>query len=265
MNEIATTTPKAETAGVETMIEMALKLDKIDALERLIALREREDSRQATIAFEKHFAELQAEMVAVPRNKAGFGYKYCPIETMQKVCAPLIARHGFSYRWEELVTETGIKRCTIFISGHGHTKTNSFDVPKLIGTDRMNPIQVAGAMSTYGRRYTFIAGFGIVIVDEDDDAVVATTEADEQLNELLSKAKALKCKQPELDEIRQRYRNMANNPKGIAAVVKAVTEELDARELRRLVKPTFSTTAAEDTDAEAVTEQPKPTKKGVKK
>ena len=34
----------------------------------------------------------------------------------------------------------------------------------------MNPVQTAGAMSTYGRRYTFIAGFGVVIEDEDTDA-----------------------------------------------------------------------------------------------
>ena len=32
-------------------------------------------------------------------------------------------------------------------------------------------MQVMGAMSTYGRRYTFLAGFGIVVQDEDEDGI----------------------------------------------------------------------------------------------
>ena len=35
-----------------------------------------------------------------------------------------------------------------------------------------NAIQIAGAQSTYGRRYTFVAGFGIVLEGEDSDAAI---------------------------------------------------------------------------------------------
>ena len=71
------------------------------------------------------------------------------------------------------MTETG-KRVIMSISGYGHTKTTSFDVPKIEGTNRQNAVQAAGAMSTYGRRYTFIAGFGLTVKGEDDDAASLT-------------------------------------------------------------------------------------------
>ena len=57
------------------------------------------------------------------------------------------------------------------ISGHGHNRVNSFDIPNLPIGKQMNPVQAAGAMSTYGRRYTMNAGFGLVIADTDADDI----------------------------------------------------------------------------------------------
>ena len=144
----------------------------IEALERFISLREREESRQFAMAFDAHFSEMQSEFTAVERSKQGFGYKYAPIEALQKQYGPIIARHGFSYTWTEEALEKG-KRCTMRISGHGAARYNSFDIPELTATKQMNAVQAAGAMSTYGRRYTFQAGFGVVTDEgEDSDAQV---------------------------------------------------------------------------------------------
>lgn len=141
----------------------------IDKLERLIDLKNREEARQAKREFDTNFSRMQSEFTTVARTKQGYDYKYAPIEVLQKHYNPIISAHGFSYRWREEAIEGG-KRCVLTISGHGHQEENYFDVPKLEGTKQMNAVQVAGAMSTYGRRYTFIAGFGIIISDEDDDA-----------------------------------------------------------------------------------------------
>jgi hypothetical protein len=153
----------------DRLLEKILDSGNIEVLERFIALREKEEIRQAELAFDLHFSEMQAEFVAVKREKEGYGYKYAPIEVLQHSYSPIISKHGFSYRWKEESIPTG-KRCTMIISGWGHSKENYFDVPFIEGTKQMNVIQVAGAMSTYGRRYTFIAGFGVIIEDEDDDA-----------------------------------------------------------------------------------------------
>jgi hypothetical protein len=151
----------------ELMLQV-IKSGNIDALERFIALREREEARQAAKEFDAHFSEMQSEFPAVGRIKQGYGYQYAPVEELQRVYGPIIARHGFSYSWTETALEAG-KRCTMRISGHGSSRENSFDIPKLDTNKQMNPVQAAGAMSTYGRRYTFIAGFGVQISDEDND------------------------------------------------------------------------------------------------
>lgn len=153
------------------LVAMAISQDlDVEKLRALIDMRNKEEERKAKQEYDRHFAEMQADFEAAKRTKQGYDYKYAPIEVLQRQYGPTIARHGFSYRWREEALEGGAKRVILRISGHGHAEENFFDVPPIEGTKQMNPIQVAGAMSTYGRRYTFIAGFGIIIDDEDDDA-----------------------------------------------------------------------------------------------
>jgi len=162
--------PMALQTQDDRLMEKVLDSGNIEILERFIALREKEESRQAKLAFDRHFAEMQSEFVAVKRDKKGYDYKYAPVESLQKAYGPIISKHGFSYRWREESIENG-KRCIMTISGWGCWIENYFDIPMIPGTKQMNAIQVAGAMSTYGRRYTFISGFGVIIEDEDSDGV----------------------------------------------------------------------------------------------
>jgi len=167
--------------AVDPLIRLAVDKDfDLDRLTKLIDLREQERSRQAKQDFGTHFAAMQSEFTAVQRSKKGYEYKYAPIEVLQRHFGPVIAQHGFSYRWREETIDTG-KRCTMIVSGWGHSEETYFDIPRLEGTKQMNAIQVAGAMSTYGRRYTFIAGFGVIIEDEDTDGTYddALTYAEE--------------------------------------------------------------------------------------
>ena len=230
----------AEMSSADQIMLRIIESGSVDALEKFIALRERTEALSAEKDYDLHFSAMQAEFTVVGRSKQGYGYRYCPIEKLQAHYGPTIAKHGFSYRWTELVLENGIKRCTMTISGWGSSRDNSFDIPKLSGTERMNAIQVAGAMSSYGRRYTFISGFGVIIGDEDSDGRVEATSADEEDDELaalLSKAATAKMRPNDIEELRQRYKNVASNPKAKATVLKALHAELDARAVRR-GKPT---------------------------
>ena len=157
-------------SGADRLMEKAVESGNIETIDRLLTLRAREEERQARLAYSRCFSAMQAEFVACKRDKKGYDYSYAPIETLQKAYGPIIAKHGFSYRWREETIETG-KRCVMTIShAEGHSEENYFDIPALVGTKQMNAVQIAGAQSTYGRRYTFIAGFGVIIEDEDSDA-----------------------------------------------------------------------------------------------
>ena len=79
-----------------TMMLEVIKTGNIEAFERFIALREREESRHASLEFDKHFAEMQAEFLPATRSKKGYDYKYAPIESLQKQYGGIISNHGFS-------------------------------------------------------------------------------------------------------------------------------------------------------------------------
>jgi hypothetical protein len=146
--------------------------DRVALMEKLIAMKYADEDRQARLLFEEHFAQMQAVLPVVTKRKENGGSKskYAPIEDIQAQWDPIIRSHGFSYSWrEEVVPEFDGKRILLDVMGYGHTKTNYFDSPRIDGNSAQNKIQVAGAMSTYGRRYTFVSGMGGRVEGEDSD------------------------------------------------------------------------------------------------
>ena len=140
-----------------------------ESIKMLIELANKQEDRKAKQDFDYHFSLMQSELPAISKSAKGYNYMYARLEDLQRVCNPIISKHGFSYSWREESIESG-KRTILSIRGYGYVQENFFDAPVLTGNSQMNPVQVAGAMSTYGRRYTFIAGFGLTVEGEDNDA-----------------------------------------------------------------------------------------------
>lgn len=174
MPAIVATAPETQ---LDKFIDMTKDLDP-EKLDKFVALYNQQQDRQRKEDFEAHFAALQADLGPIVKSKDAMNqgkkmYSYAPLDTLQAACGEAISRHGFSYSWREETKEGGIKRTILMISGWGYTRENYFDAPMISGTGIQNAIQVAGAMSTYGRRYTFIAGFGLIIEGEDSDANIS--------------------------------------------------------------------------------------------
>ena len=191
------------------LLEMAISKDlDITKLEKLIELKNAEEERQCKKDFDFHFSQMQKEFEPIDRTKDGYSSKYAPLALMVKKYAGIIASHGFSYHWRESAIDSG-KRVTIIISGWGYTDDETyFDVPHIEGTKQMNAIQVKGALSSYGQRYTFKAGFGITEIDEDTDGNFTFDDGLEYANDIklikefdsLDKLRAYwKTRNPELD------------------------------------------------------------------
>lgn len=161
----------------DRLLQLASEKGNIEVLERLIALRRSEEERRARIVFEQHFAIMQSKLPVISKHKdnRGTDSKYAPLEDIQREWDPVIRSEGFSYSWrEEMVDGFDGKRILLDITGFGHTKTNYFDSPRIEGNKAQNAIQVAGSMSTYGRRYTFVGGFGGRVEGEDSDGQIPT-------------------------------------------------------------------------------------------
>ncbi len=153
-----------------------------DILAKLIALRNDELARQSKAVFDEKFAAMQAEFVPVGKASKAVDangrtlYSYCPIEVILAMAAPIIARHGFSYRWSEEALENKEKRIWCIIAGFGHEEKAYVDIPFMEPSSRAtNAVQMRGSATTYGKRYSFLNATGIIVGGEDNDALSNST------------------------------------------------------------------------------------------
>ena len=161
----------------DRMIMLAIQGDAdIGKLKELIELKNRQEERENKKEFDFHFALMQAEFTPAPRSKQGDKSKYASLDVLQKHNGPVISKHGFSYRWSEEELPEGRLKVILTISGYGHSKENYKGLPayepdrgNTTGKPIMNVLQAEGTRSSYGERYTLIAGFGLIIEDEDTD------------------------------------------------------------------------------------------------
>lgn len=171
--------PKVEMSETGALVQMAIdkNLD-IDKLERIIELHKGMKKDQAKDSFNRAFAEMKAKLPIITKSmeatndEGSVMYKFAPLEDLQEACDPVLSEYGFSYHWEEEYIEASNSKRVIFVLEHkeGHERRNHFDVPDIQGTKRNNAIQVQGIKSTYGERYTFKSGTGVIVKGEDKDA-----------------------------------------------------------------------------------------------
>jgi len=197
------------------LLKMAIDKDlDVDKLAKIIDMNVEEKKRQAKANFDLHFAKMQAEFPPVKRSKEGYGYNYTPLEVMQNSHNPIITKHEFSYKWKEESLENG-KKIILIISGYGHDDKTSFDVPILQATKQQNAVQVLGSMTTYGKRYTFVSGFGVTIEDEDDDAASLTFADGVQYAQQVQWLESCETKEDLIKTWKEIYKELGNDKVGL--------------------------------------------------
>jgi len=231
-------TIQTEQSQQERLLEKVLESGNIEVLERYIALLKSEEERQARIRFEEEFSRMRGKLptiikakdVAIGGQKA---YSYAPLEQLQRRCDPVIYQHGFSYSWREEAISEG-KRVYMDIFGYGHVRSNSFDVPQLpqitsrSGNAVTNLVQTAGMMSTYGQRYTFKAGFGLVIEGEDEDGQVADVASEDKLRPMIEEMAEQQSQKALMDVYIRHFKSLTNDKPGQSRLL-AVKNDLIKR------------------------------------
>jgi hypothetical protein len=168
-------TPITVSMSSQELVTFAVLNDKLDMLDRVIALKNAEEDRAAKIEFDKHFAEMQKDYEPVRRSAKGQFGVFADLNSILAVYGPILAKHGFSTSWEEedIADKPGWKRIWNLISGYGYTKRVKFDCPPAPSIDGgakgANVIQLQGIQSSYGKRYSFNSNAGVILTDEDRD------------------------------------------------------------------------------------------------
>lgn len=152
----------------------------IETMEKLVALKERIEDRDASKAFAQAMADFQAECPLIRKTSkakiptaggGSYSYTYAELDEIVATIAPYVKKHGFAYTWDTRVEKDGMMSVTIKIRHTaGHSETSSFTLP----TDTksaMSSQQKMAAAGTFAKRQTLIAGFGLTTTDEDTDAV----------------------------------------------------------------------------------------------
>ncbi len=156
----------------------------VGKLERLLAMQQQIEAREAQTAF---FAEHKAaceEMKPVARDAQNNHTKtrYALLETIDSAIRPIYAKHGFSLSFNSPTTDaSGVTvSCTVFHE-RGHSKdyqlSGALDGAGAKGSSNKTDIQALGSTVTYLRRYLECMIWNVVLTNEDTDGNVGKKAA----------------------------------------------------------------------------------------
>lgn len=164
-------------ADLIQMIERLAANPDVDVakLEKLIAMKERVESRDAEAAFNESFLAMQLDIPEINEKgqiKDKFGNvqsRYALNEDIQKVLKPILKRHGFTLSFRtEWPAPTLVKVVGILTHQDGHTRTSEFQSAADTSGSK-NGIQALGSAVSYGHRYTTIDLLNLTSRGRDDD------------------------------------------------------------------------------------------------
>lgn len=147
----------------------------IDKMERLIAMQERVQARDAEMAFNQAMNAAQAEMRPISANASNPQTKsrYATFDKLDRELRPIYTAHGFSMSFDEgeAPREDYVRVVCYLAHVGGHTRTYHRDMPAdgkgAKGGDVMTKTHAAGAAGSYGSRY-LLKGIWNIAVGEDD-------------------------------------------------------------------------------------------------
>jgi hypothetical protein len=163
---------------IREVIKSGLNSESVGVVERLVALAERQEQRQAEKAFNAAFVALQTDLpVIVAKTVIPNRGKYERFEDVCEVVNPLLQKHGFSISFSMDFKENRIlETCHLRHSG-GHSQSNSFAVRSgKADTDTQADCKAA----TTAKRNALLNCLNIVIrqdVHQDEDNAVNEGEA----------------------------------------------------------------------------------------
>lgn len=166
----------------------------VDKFERLMALKERTDQRNAMRAFNAAIAAARGEFPVIFKNrtvdftspKGRTNYRYEDLAEIARTIDPILAKHGLSYRFR--TKQDGGRLSVTCILSHidGHSEENTLHAP-IDESGNKNSIQGIGSTAAYLQRYTLKLGVGVAASTDDDGRKAGEQSAPAHTVETLQK------------------------------------------------------------------------------
>jgi len=148
----------------------------IDVIERLSALQERAQDRDAEMQFNEAMNAAQAEIgrVAPNADNPQTHSRYATYSQLDRILRPIYVKHGFSLSFNSAESPNPeILPVLCYVSHQaGHTRMYRIDMPAdgkgAKGGDVMTKTHATGSAMQYGMRYLLKAVFNIAVGVDDD-------------------------------------------------------------------------------------------------
>jgi hypothetical protein len=175
-------------AGLLGVIERAARDPNtdIDKLERLFALREQVEAREAKLAFTEAKIAMRAELPEITmkgmivirdKDKPNIIKQETPFarfEDIHDAVTPILTAHGFDLKFKNGLSPDGKVRVTTILAHRaGHEEETHFDLPH-DSSGSKNSVQAVGSSTSYGKRYGVLSILNIKVAGEDDDGQAAS-------------------------------------------------------------------------------------------
>ncbi len=217
----------ADTAALVSAIANAARDPNVDVekMERLWAMHEKMQDRQAEQAFSEAMKAAQSEMPTIgkDRHNTQTNSDYATLDAINARITPVYTRHGFSLTFD--TTDSPLSEhvrvvCRV-LHRDGHSKTYSYDTPMdatgIGGKVNKTPTHARGSAITYGRRYLTLMIFNLSTGYDDDgnassgydssDWLTAISDAStmDELNKLAGELKDAEIPAAALKGLRARW------------------------------------------------------------
>ncbi len=182
-DKVSTELVRTEEPSVPQLMQLAIEklggeggIQVVEVMERLVALQEHVEERNAKKDFAEAFSKFQSRCPSIPKTASTqetrtsgttFGFTYAPLETIAEKVNPILSDLGFSYSWDWVEAEGDkIGQKCVLTHKAGHSRSATSIVPLSV-TQRCNDTQKAGAAITYAKRYSLIQVLGLTTCEED--------------------------------------------------------------------------------------------------
>jgi len=140
---------------------------EIEHLEKLMALQERWEAKNARAEFFDAMANFQANKPKIVKTKKGHNSSYAPLAKIQEAIDPVATRFGLSYRFEQRMADSKMIVSCIVTHKAGHSEKSEMEAPAETSGSK-NALQSWGSTRSYLYRYTLEGSFGLSSDDDND-------------------------------------------------------------------------------------------------
>lgn len=149
----------------------------IDKMERLIAMQERVQVRDAEVAFSEAFAEMQPNLPAINKggqiiHKGQVISEFAEWEDINKAITPVLSAHGFSLSFKPTTVGSQVAVTAILRHRLGFKDEATLPLPTDTSGAK-NAVQGVGSTLSYGKRYAATLLLNLTTEGEDDDGSAA--------------------------------------------------------------------------------------------